>query len=627
MESEADSLVVRPTLKLSRCSRKSRKRPAPSQSTQNSEKPAATKHKRPRKRKEIPIPSFSPLHNLEEIDTSVLDSPVKKEEKEPIILQDDDDEDDDDDALLMGPPTFLSVQPSQAVNTKKETVKKEEKNASQKRAARKVSKNEAMTSADSDETKLAADKLPKEISTAIETLLATVDVSKVTMKEMVKSVSTEHGYDGNKAMQKLIRGHIKAQMRSADIDDAQVDEACTDSVADTSTRAHDSGVEAMSNETTITSRKKPPTVKPDEDALIMSIDNLFAQADAKTATVREFHMALEGEYGARLHKTCRAFVKARLKGLFDGTIDPTVWPVVASSSEDTAALLEEAANLKRNDSNMSFEDDDDVMAINDDDVGPPVVDDTTDQPGKEMQKATSVEIAERRADAQQSAPPARIEIKPKTKRRGRPPKTVQPSEVIDVASDSKSNAKPAAREQPAEKVAAKPKKAAPKKPRAPRAKKGTCALCTTCSCTIGKETNVKDTPANMSRTDAEVERALMRRTKKLEGIVDKYQGMLDQVNRELKKHRRAVWKKQEAQINGRRLAFGDSRFLPDADDWDEQAEAVQLEALSPTVVQEAKGTVFGTSSKYLSTCLSLGSFTCNVETVRLTVTFALQTAK
>jgi hypothetical protein len=625
MESEEDSSVVRPTLKLSRCSRKSRKRIAPSQSTQNPEKPATTKRKRPRKRKEIPIPSFSPLHNLEEIDTSVLDSPVKKEEKEPIILQDDDDEDDDD-ALLMGPPTFLSAYPSQAVNSKRTTLTKEEKNDSGKAAARKVSKNEAMTSTGSADAKLAADKLPEEITTAIETLLATVDVSKVTMKEMVKSVSTEHGYDGNKAMQKLIRGHIKAQMRAADNDDAQVDEACTDSVADTSTRAHDAGAETTSNETT--SRKKPPTVKPDEDALIMSIDHLFAQADAKTATVREFHMALEGEYGARLHKTCRAFVKARLKGLFDGTIDSTVSPEVASSSEDTAALLEEAANLKRNDSNMSFDDDNDVMAYNDDDVGPPVVDDTTDQPGKEMQKATSVEIVERRVDAEQPAPPpARIQVKPKTKRRGRPPKTAQPSEVIDTASDSTSNAKPAAREQPAEKVAAKPKKAAPKKPRAPRAKKGTCALCTTCSCTIGKETNVKDTPANMSRTDAEVERALMRRTKKLEGIVDKYQGMLDQVNRELKKHRRAVWKKQEAQINGRRLAFGDSRFLPDSDVWDEQAEAVQLEALSPTVVQEAKGTVFGTGSKYLSTWLSLGSLTCNVETIRLTVTFALQTAK
>ena len=131
-------------------------------------------------------------------------------------------------------------------------------------------------------------------------------------------------------------------------------------------------------------------------------------------------------------------------------------------------------------------------------------------------------------------------------------------------------------QKPPEKPVPKKKAAPPKKPRAPRAKKGTCALCTTCTCTIGKETNLVDASAVLSRTDAEIERALIRRTQKLERIVDKYETLLDQVNRELKKHRRNVLKKQEAtQLNdGRRLAFGESRFLPDANVWDEQAQAV-----------------------------------------------------
>jgi len=592
---EATEEIVRPTLKFSRCSRKPCKRNANANASV-----VKPKRKRQRKKTDIPIPTFSPVHTLEDMDISILYSPVKEEKEENIVLFLDDNDDDDDDELLMGPPTFAPTQNSKHSETENKTSLYEKENDEDNKKpppARQLSNDEEKAFAET--TKHAANTLSEETIKTIETLLKQVDLTQVTLRAIVNRVAAKHGYEGDKAKRKLVRAHIKTRMSEDSGVDAE--KSSPESLAQVETRESvDTSIEVASRDTkdrktgTKPRKKAAATIKPHEDDLIVSIDGLFLQADAQPIKIRDFHTALEGEYGARLHKTSRAFVKARLAGLTDGEIKPTV-SLPSPSSEDTDALLEEASNLYQQ-KNCSADDDDDTMPMDDDNA--PAIDDTANQFAKEalLGEWRSVEAASPPASPEKSAD------KLKTTKRGRL-KEEPADEVIEITDEVDfSTAKRTAivdkkERAPAKKPAPK-KKAAPKKPRTTWAKKGSCVLCTTCICTIGKETNLADTPANMSRNDAEIERALIRRTKKLEGIVDNYQGLLDQVNRELKKHRRAAWKKQEAQVNdGRRLAFGDSRFLPDANVWDEQAEAVHLEALPSAVVREAKRTLFGTGSK------------------------------
>lgn len=555
------------------------------------------------------------------MDISVLNSPKKKEEEKIVLFPDDDDDDDD---LLDAPPTFAPTQTSKQSQTKddkKPQKKKAKKDDNGKRApVRQVSSDDDKAMAET--TKLDADKLPEEAVQTIDTLLKELDITKLSLRDIVDMVVAEHNYDANEEMRKLIRAHIRSQMAG---DGVQVDDSPTaDSVAEQNveTEKADTTVDVqqvasrqvVEKKTIPAKRKRPAKAKPAEEDLIVSIDGLFVQADKETATYGQFIIALEGEYGAKLHKTSTSLVKTRLKGLMEDTIKPTVsFPSPPASSNDTAALLtKEALNVAKQQRDEATKDDDDdvVFAMEDEDTTPSI-----------NEQEPTLQVARKDAEVQSKKPneelpvvepPEKPQVKPKAKRRGRPPKKPIRDEVVEI-DESTSNARSQKQQKPVVKPAPKPKKvAAPKKPRAPRAKKGTCALCTTCTCTIGKETNVTDASAVMSRTDAEIERALIRRTQKLERIVDKYEALLDQVGRELKKHRRNVWKKQEAQLNdGRRLAFGDSRFLPDADVWDEQAQAVHLEALPSPVVEEAQETVFGNGSKFItlfSVCLQTVSY-------------------
>ena len=598
MNDEDDTTVIRPTLKLSKCSRKPRKRVAATHPHRGQVDKPAAKRTRRRKKDDIPIPSFSPVHNMEELDTSILDSPVK-EEVDVILFQDDD---DDDDELLMGPPTFASNQADQHSKTldQKPTNNKVTVDSPKRTPARQVSSDE-------NATIMMHDEIPSETVQSIDALLKEVDLSRVTLREMLNTTVGKLGFDGNKAMRKLIRAHIKSRMRKDD--GIGIGESSPESLAEQPKEDRNADTEMVSRETKERASKQTPC-KPDENSLIVSIDTLFVQADTKNVTLGEFVTALKAEYGAKLHKTSRAFVKARLKKLLAGTIDPNV-SLPTAVSEDAASLREEASNPQRDDTMYDAA----ASIVKDDDPDPAQNQDTQSRTSpsavavKETKRKEGAEsfdnVADReveRVEAQKppESPEKTEEIDPKTKKRGRPPKKkTRPEEIIETADESVSftdqGGRGDSREKPREK-AEKPKRFAPKTTTRARTKKGTCALCTTCTCTIGKETNVNDTPATnmMSRTDAEIERALLKKTKKLETIVDKYQGLLDQVNRELKKHRRGVWKKQEAQLNGgKRLAFGDSRFLPEADVWDAQAEAVHLEALPSEDAQKAQGTVFG----------------------------------
>lgn len=517
-------------LKLSRVSRKPRKRIA---ETTVAAKPKGKKRQR-RKKTDIPIPSFSPIHNLEEMDISILDSPVKpkQELEEPeeqqlvVLLNEDDDEDND---LLDAPPTFAPTQPSKSQTIdKKPSISKKHNNTDVGDGQDQESRDNA-----SSEPKLDTDKL----QVLPEQADSTVEIQQVAIRDVQEQVKKKKA-------------------------------------------------------------AKKTKIKRDEDDLIVSIDGLFAQANADITTEKEFVEALEGQYGAKLYKTSRTFARTRLKALTQGTIQPTV--SFSPPQGTAAAVLKDVPNLKerRDETGKECDDgSDDVFVFEDEDVAPAVtsIKIATKESKVEPKKPTEEQVV--------ASPPEKTLPKTKPKRRGRPTKKALDDVVVTGIDESESNAGSAKHEKPTEKPVPKKKAAPPRKARAPRAKKGTCALCTTCSCTIGKDTNVVDASAVMSRTDAEIERALIQRTRKLERIVDKYETLLDQVNRELKKHRRNVLKKQEAQLNdGKRLAFGESRFLPDANVWDEQAQAVDCDALPTPIVEEAQETLFGNGSKWLWSC-------------------------
>jgi hypothetical protein len=165
--------------------------------------------------------------------------------------------------------------------------------------------------------------------------------------------------------------------------------------------------------------------------------------------------------------------------------------------------------------------------------------------------------------------------------------------------------------------------AAPAVTRGPqkRGRKNACALCTTCPCQRGHNgrddgtTTHIDMKESFARSDAAIERALIRRILKLEKSAESMQEQTELVRRSLKKHRRDVWKRAERQMslrdptstrmfmstNSAGGGTSDSWFLPDS----EIFEAQQMESISVRreIVKTAKERVFDNPpSKYLD-CL------------------------
>lgn len=113
---------------------------------------------------------------------------------------------------------------------------------------------------------------------------------------------------------------------------------------------------------------------------------------------------------------------------------------------------------------------------------------------------------------------------------------------------------------------------APKANPRKRARKGSCALCVTCPCNnladLG-DANGNMTVNTFARSDAAVEKALIRRVQKMEKSFEMNEGRLEVLRRKLKQHRREMWKKA---LNRRDAApVGANHFLPDAQEFEEIA--------------------------------------------------------
>jgi hypothetical protein len=587
MTDESDS--ERPKLSFSKVSRgRSTTKPKKSSSTfvstvgpqrlLSTSKSRRQNHHQPviaRKRK-VPIPSFSQIdESFEEIeaararrqkrnqqddalDTSVLDTPpvkkkqhpgpsAAKENDRPIINLDSDDDDDEED-WMTAKPVFPSRQ--EEIAEKKQWKRRDESQQHQQQR---------------------------------------VDVNFERKKAFLRDSSVD----------------IKAAKKS----DSAVEEFMETSVQKQASNAEQEEQEEVK-------RDAPPPPLPSQETLILSIDLLYVHADKETVTVKDIVASLEAEYSQKLDKTTRRLVKSHLAQLVNGKVEPSV---PRDIDEDEAAVLQ-------NDSDTESEASE-----------PPA--------GRRTSLRSTVNTSEKPDEAVSSA---ETSVKPPTKNTRSSNKSASKSskssehsdfkspavgsKVLDVTESAEvsvattgSDPAPAASKQTAGRKRGRPtkgkkaeamaepgKKAASKAgaqrkpPRAKRVPK--CAVCSTCPCAAARDLGVDEDMANtmgLSRSDKEIERALLRRLQKLEKTVDQYENMLDGVKRELKNHRRKVWLKQQGpKIDnpGRQLAFGDSRFLPDADVWDLQLEGVESDTLPQPLVDQAQDRLFAHEPSKLKEC-------------------------
>ncbi|KAL3943186.1 MAG: hypothetical protein SGBAC_002747 [Bacillariaceae sp.] len=138
---------------------------------------------------------------------------------------------------------------------------------------------------------------------------------------------------------------------------------------------------------------------------------------------------------------------------------------------------------------------------------------------------------------------------PKKKQRKRVSKTskLPPTECIEVDADC---------DHGAPKVSNRGKK---------RGRKGLCALCTTCPC---RKTRSDDTAGTLglqsfARSDSAMEKALIRRLKKIEKSCENLQDQQETIKRKLKKHRRDIVRKK---VKVSSEDKGISYFLPDVEE-------------------------------------------------------------
>ena len=393
----------------------------------------------------------------------------------------------------------------------------------------------------------------------------------------------------------------------------------------------------------VTANKSIRNLQPDQSALMMSIDVLFKKVDIAVVTLKDVREAIETEYNVKLSKSNRKLVKDRLSDIINGKVQLMVSsnegqtnkcfvPNAIASSDEVATkaayvakqecpptstrptVLEANKSSLREISDMTME------------RGPQTQKNKPAQKEKQIlprphAKSLAVGHATNLTTVHSTTlvafPPI---VQPAIERTTIPAVAIPNStSALDECHDdddfelpgpafSKQTAKPLPsrtrnriRNMPHTVVKAQALNSADCTPVPPqrdgkkRARKGSCSLCVTCPCQHGSnQTASKTSPAfGLARNDREIEMALIRRVKKLEKTCDKYENDLDQVNRELKKHRKFVTKKQEESVNrGRQQTIGHSHFLPDADVWDQQLEGVKQSRIQRELVQQAKANLF-----------------------------------
>lgn len=117
-----------------------------------------------------------------------------------------------------------------------------------------------------------------------------------------------------------------------------------------------------------------------------------------------------------------------------------------------------------------------------------------------------------------------------------------------------------------------------------------CPLCKNCPCTTMNQDS-RDSNASFAQTDAAIEKALIKHLHRLEKNTERYAEQEDNVRRQLKKHRRIMWRKREEMLNLRAEQIN-SRFLPDPEEIEAMNKQRKNKQLSGKVVTKAQRTMF-----------------------------------
>ena len=137
----------------------------------------------------------------------------------------------------------------------------------------------------------------------------------------------------------------------------------------------------------------------------------------------------------------------------------------------------------------------------------------------------------------------------------------------------------------------------PTVPARKRARKGTCALCTTCPCNYNGASNSSAEVSTFARSDAAIEKALIRRVQKLEKACEIDETRMEIARRKLKHHRREMWKKRESKSKSKHPSKSTSNetqfsFLPEADEMLGGGKYEDSQVLPPEIVRNAQKVIF-----------------------------------
>ena len=320
------------------------------------------------------------------------------------------------------------------------------------------------------------------------------------------------------------------------------------------------------------------------DRLFLSLDNLYLHADINSVTVKDIIEALEAEFEISFDRKVRKLIKKRLTNLIAGKVAPMAASPPCTADECVVVFNDEAVGVQ-------------VQLENDiKELHPPETKIAMEKQKSARQKILQPGSTDKLVVISDNHPKNDLSVEP----------AVDPVEL--------SHAEESADDQRTRLNVTNPEAKPPTKPRtrsrkvhaggllspevAPikqtRKRKGTCSLCATCSCTIEKDPAVVQNFANLShaRTEIEIEKSLIKRQKKLEKTVDKYESDLDLVTRELKRHRRGIIKRRCAQLQQGTM-FNDSRFLPDVDVWDVHLQNITRGVVSTDDVKKTQLKLFG----------------------------------
>jgi len=395
-----------------------------------------------------------------------------------------------------------------------------------------------------------------------------------------------------------------------------------------------------SNPSIVKACNSKPKFQPNQSALKRSVDLIYTKVDISLVTLKDIREAIEAEYEVKLSKANRNLVKDRLSGIINGKVKPGVSSEVGGkivSSDSTISFPNTNTAIDVHSTNVEAANA--TLTVAKSGLNTASAISRSDEPKKYPPKSTRDQNIEKLCSEQREdyTPGQSLRTIPtvttETCKQAALNAMASPFDPSVLKMDTKAESisidsqvclleggdddefeipgpalsKPPVKPAPSRNrihnrmnntnspnlnitTTATPQRAARK-----RTRQVSCVLCASCPCQHMKmETMDFASPSvGLARNDREIEKLMIRRVKKLEKTCDKYEGDLDQLNRELKRHRKLMTKKQEMLVNQRKQQkIGGSHFLPDANVWDQHLDDIKQTRVNREVALQAKANMF-----------------------------------